>query len=488
MPASARREVADAVVLGLAAMWGTGLFVVFAPAAELAGGWLPLAVLIAGLVALAAGFAESDLAAGLPDAGGRYRYARERLSPGLARLTGVAGLAGRIASAAAAALVFGDYVLPAHPVCVALPLIVVLGALIAAGARWSVRGAWVLVPGLLFVLIAVVVSGLTQHVPAEWSATGTSAGGMVDPTGPVDRLGAVPGVPVDAAADGPTGRPAAVAPEVASDRSVAQLPGPAPGPGTPSGVLGAAGLMFFAFLGFSAVPATGGAATGGAATRGAAAGASGPSASSTGRRRTRLALPLAVLAALTSYLAVALALAHTLGMSRTAVEAAPLVAAVGGADTPALGVLVRVGAAAATGCALFAMLGGAGGTAAAMAVRNDLPGRLGLVGPRGRPWRADLAVVALSVLLVALVTPVQAVVFSACAALVHYALVGLASLRLPPGERRWPRWIAALTPPLCLGLAVLLPRPESVIAGVALASGWLISTAVARRAVARRTR
>ena len=477
MPASARREVADAVVLGLAAMWGTGLFVVFAPAAELAGPWLPLAVVIAGLVALAAGFAESDLAAGLPDAGGRYRYARERLSPGLARLTGVAGLAGRTASAAAAALVFGDYVLPAHPVCLALPLIAVLGGLIAAGARWSVRGAWVLVPGLSFVLIAVVVTGLTRPVPAEWSAAGASSGALVVPTGPVGRPATIPGVPVDAA----TGGPAASAPEVTPDRSGVQVPGPAPGAGTPSGVLGAAGLMFFAFLGFSAVPATGAAGIGAVGIGVVETGASAGSAASAGRRRTWLALPVAVFAALASYLAVAVVLAHTLGVSRTALETAPLVAAVGGADNPALGVLVRVGAAAATGCALFAMLGGAGGTAAAMAVRNDLPGRLGLVGPRGRPWRADLAVVALTVLLAVLVTPVQAVVFSACAALVHYALVGLASLRLPPGARRWPRWIAALTPPLCLGLAVLLPRPETVVAAVALAAGWLISTAVARR-------
>jgi APA family basic amino acid/polyamine antiporter len=188
-----------------------------------------------------------------------------------------------------------------------------------------------------------------------------------------------------------------------------------------------------------------------------------------------------VLAALVSYLAVALALAHTLGASRVAAEAAPLVAGVGGGDAPALGVLVRVGAAAATGCALFAMLSGAGGTAAAMATHNDLPGRLGLLGSRGRPWQADLAVVALTVLLAALVTPVAAVAVSACAALVHYALVGQASLRLSPGERRWPRWTAVLTPPLCLGLALFLPRPESVAAVVALAVGWVLSTVGARR-------
>jgi APA family basic amino acid/polyamine antiporter len=79
MPVEPRRRhgSADAVVLGLAAMLGTGVFIVFAPAARSAGAWLPLAVLLAAAVAAASAFAEADLAAEDPGPGAGYRYGRE---------------------------------------------------------------------------------------------------------------------------------------------------------------------------------------------------------------------------------------------------------------------------------------------------------------------------------------------------------------------------------------------------------------------------
>jgi APA family basic amino acid/polyamine antiporter len=46
-----RLGTTDAVVLGLAAMLGTGVFAVWAPAAAAAGPWLLLAVVLAGVVA-----------------------------------------------------------------------------------------------------------------------------------------------------------------------------------------------------------------------------------------------------------------------------------------------------------------------------------------------------------------------------------------------------------------------------------------------------
>jgi len=127
-----RRRSVDAVVLGLAPMLGTGVFLVFAPAAWLAGRWLPLAIVLAGLAAACAAFADADLAARYPGSGAGYRYAREQLAPCVGRLAGLAALIGRITSAAVSALVFGNYVLPGHPIGVAVPLIlVVLGANLA---------------------------------------------------------------------------------------------------------------------------------------------------------------------------------------------------------------------------------------------------------------------------------------------------------------------------------------------------------------------
>jgi APA family basic amino acid/polyamine antiporter len=234
-------------------------------------------------------------------------------------------------------------------------------------------------------------------------------------------------------------------------------------------VLTAAGLVFFAFLGFSSVSRD----------------ASAPAGSAVGEERgpavPRLAVSLVLLIPLVSYLLVAAALMHTLDLSRLAMESAPLVAGVGGADAPALGVLVRVAAAAATTCALFAALGGVGRTAADMAAYRDLPSCLGAPGARGGRWFSGLLGVAGAVLVVVLANPVAAVAITACCGLVYYAMVNLAALRLPAAQRRWPKWTSALGLPLCLGLAVLLPRTQVVIVGLMLVVGFVICTLLYRR-------
>jgi basic amino acid/polyamine antiporter, APA family len=474
-----RHESADAVVLGLAAMLGTGVFIVFAPAARSAGAWLPLAILLAAAVAAVSAFAEADLAAEDPAPGAGYRYCRERLAPWVGRLAGVAALLARTAAAAAAGMVFGNYVLPGHPVLVAVPLIVVVSALNVAGLRWTVRGAWVLVLGVLIVLVVVVLIGLTRHVPADWSVTGMAEGAAGDTVMP----GGAPG--------------AGGLPLTAEDAVRAAYPV------NLMGVLTAAGLVFFAFAGFGSAirsgPLSGRAPARTSGPTPTPLPQSGPTPLSTptplspsvqlpvpaggrpGGRGGRWAIPALLLVALVSYLAVAVALVHTLDIPRLAIETAPLAAAVGGSDTPAVGVLVRAGAAAATACALFRILAGAGDTAAAMARHRDLPRWLGPRGARGVPWIAELVAAAGAVLVVMLSGPVMAVALTACAALVYYALVNLAALRLPAGTRRWPAWTSVLGVPLCLGLAVLLPRTQVVVTAAVLVAGCVLSTVLARR-------
>src|SRR4051812_50044354 len=64
VPGSVTRRpgTANAVVLGLAAMLGAGVFGVWGPAAAAAGVWLPVAVVVAGIVALCVAAAGSDIA------------------------------------------------------------------------------------------------------------------------------------------------------------------------------------------------------------------------------------------------------------------------------------------------------------------------------------------------------------------------------------------------------------------------------------------
>ena len=175
MSSSVQRRLgtADAVVLGLAAMLGTGVFAVWAPAAAAAGPWLLLAVVLAGIVAACNAASTADLAVAHPESGGGYVYGRERLSPAAGRLAGVAFLVGKTASAAAAAGVFGAYVLPSQPLPTALGVIVAGTVLNIAGVRWTARGAYALVGGTLVVLLVVVVVGLFGSGGAEVASAAT---------------------------------------------------------------------------------------------------------------------------------------------------------------------------------------------------------------------------------------------------------------------------------------------------------------------------
>ncbi len=409
-----RLGTADAVVLGLAAMLGTGVFAVWSPAAAAAGPWLLLAVVLAGVVAAFNAASTADLAVAHPESGGGYVYGRERVSPGAGRLAGVAFLVGKVSSAAAAAGVFGAYVLPTAPIPVAIAVIVVITVLNSAGIRWTARGAYALVGGTLVVLLLVAAIGLLG--------------------------GRAPGV-MTAAVQPPPG---------------------APTPGGITGVLTAAGLVFFAFAGYARI------ATLAEEVRDP-------------RRSIRRAIATALGGTLVVYLLIGLALQVGLGVDRIAGEEAPLVALVDASVAAPLGVLVRVGAAVAAGSALLSVLVGVSRTALAMARRDDLPAPLALIGPRGTPWLADVLGGFAAVVVAVVAGPTAAIAVSACSVLVYYAVVNLAALRLPVAERRWPKWTAGLGLVGCLVLAVLLPVAQVVITAGVLAIVWTACTVLPQR-------
>lgn len=416
-----RLGTADAVVLGLAAMLGTGVFTVFAPAAAAAGGWLLLAVALAGLVAACNAMSTAELAAAHPESGGAYVYGRERIGPWAGRLAGVAFLTGKTASAGAAAGAFGLYVLPAYPWAAAVAAVIGVTVLNVAGVQWTARGAWVLVSGVLAVLAVVVAVGLLQ---------------------PVGDAGLPPAGPVTALAD------------LGGDGAAAR-----------SGVLGVAtavGLMFFAFAGYARIATLGEEVRDPTVT-------------------IRRAIPLALAIALVVYLAVAAALLVGLGAQRLAGDPTPLVTLVSGLSTPGLGVLVRLGAAVATVSVLLSVLVGISRTSLAMARRRELPRPLAVVGSRGTPWRADLLAAAVALAVAVFAGPIAAIALSACSVLVYYAVINASALRLRPVERRWPRWTAWLGLVMCLALAVLLPPRSVLITAGVLAVGFAVTTLLGRR-------
>lgn len=104
--------VLDAVVVGLGAMIGAGIFAAPAPAARAAGGALLAALALAALVAYCNAHSSARLAARYPASGGTYVYGRERLGPFWGYLAGWGFVVGKTASCAAMTLTVGAYAWP----------------------------------------------------------------------------------------------------------------------------------------------------------------------------------------------------------------------------------------------------------------------------------------------------------------------------------------------------------------------------------------
>ena len=118
----------DAIAIGVASMVGAGVFAVWGPAAQAAGSWLLLGLVIAAVVAWANATSSAQLAAQYPAAGGTYVYGRERLGPWPGFLAGWSFVVGKTASCAAMALAFAAYVAPdgwATPVAIAVVWVLV---------------------------------------------------------------------------------------------------------------------------------------------------------------------------------------------------------------------------------------------------------------------------------------------------------------------------------------------------------------------------
>src|SRR4051812_46365024 len=146
----------DAVVVGLGAMIGAGVFAAFAPAARAAGNGLLLGLLIAAFVAYCNATSSAELAAVYPESGGAYVYGRKRLGAFWGFVAGWGFVIGKLASCAAMAMTFGSYAAPsvARPLAVAavigFTVLISLGGKRAVAVRGFVgaaapaaRGVWV---------------------------------------------------------------------------------------------------------------------------------------------------------------------------------------------------------------------------------------------------------------------------------------------------------------------------------------------------------
>ena len=216
------------------------------------------------------------------------------------------------------------------------------------------------------------------------------------------------------------------------------------------GILQSAGLLFFAFAGYARI------ATMGEEVR-------------EPRRVIPRAIVVALSIALVVYAVVAVAVLSALGPDAVAASAQPVADAAARSGWAWIGVVVRVGAAAASLGALLALVAGVTRTAFAMAREHDLPSALAAVHPRWHvPHRAELGASAAIVLLVAFVDLRGAIGFSSFGVLLYYLVANIAAFRQQGDARRYPRVLQVVGAIGCVVLAVTLPWP-SVVAGAAVA-------------------
>nr|WP_255426672.1 amino acid permease [Pseudonocardia sp. C8] len=350
------------------------------------------------------------------------------------RLGAVARVISRTAAAAAAAGVFGAYVLPSQPLPVAVVAVLAVIGVNAAGIRVSPGASTGLVAATLLVLAVVAVVGLGPPGPDE--------------TGPSSAAAAAGAAVTEGA-----GTPAE---PVVGTLQAAVEPGPL-------GVLTAAAFVFFVYTGLARVAELGGSLR-------------------DPMRAIRRAPAAAVLITTVLVLVLSAALLSGLGAERLAGSATPLASLMDIGGSPAVGVLVRIAAAAATAAALLGALSRAAAGAARLARAGELPAFLGRGGPRGAPWVADLVLGGLTLALTVAAGPVTAIAVAVAAALLHHALLHLAVLRLP-GRPATAAFVAGAGGTGCLILAGALPGWPLAATAVALVAGWVLCTVHARSAV-----
>jgi APA family basic amino acid/polyamine antiporter len=174
-----RLGTGDAVILGLGAMVGAGVFAAWAPAARATGSAVLVALGVAAVVAYCNAAASAQLAAVYPTSGGTYIYGRERLGQWCGFAAGWAFVIGKTASIAAMALTVGVYAVPDHWMAQRLVAVAAVVGFAALNYRGVHKTA-----ALTRILITLTGLALALTVAAIWSsgrATTTHLAGWATP-------------------------------------------------------------------------------------------------------------------------------------------------------------------------------------------------------------------------------------------------------------------------------------------------------------------
>jgi basic amino acid/polyamine antiporter, APA family len=391
-----------AVATGLAAILGAGIFAVIAPAAGLAGPALLVSFTIASAVAFCNALSSSQLATVFPRSGGTYEFGRRMMGDWWGFGAGWMFLIANTVGPGAIALAFGGYATavwsPLSARTVAVLAALAMTGINALGIRRSVRLTQVVVVLSVLSLLAVAAIALPHANAAHFSPFA---------------------------------------------------------PGGALGVVQAAGLLFFAFTGYSRI------ATLVEEVRDP-------------KRTIVRATIIALTTATALYLLVAFAVLGVLGAGTLAGSPSPLAQSMVTVGSAVGLAIVAAGALLTTFNEGLSDLLGVSRVAFAMGRGHDLPATLSRISPNANPWRAVLAVGAVAILVAAFAPFELAIAVSSFGTLLYYTVTNLSALRLPSSQRQFPRALAVGGLAGCFGLAFLLPIFDVLVGLGLLAVGLFL--------------
>ena len=171
--------------LAVGAMLGSGIFVLPGMAAAIAGPWVCLSYLVAGLLVLPALLSKAELATAMPVAGGTYVYVERSMGPWMGTITGMGNWFTLSAKTAFALVGLGSYLTvfsDADPMTVSLTILAVMITLNILGASKASL--------LQLIIVSCCLMGLGTFVVMGFASADTT---LLEPALPNGAMGIIGG-------------------------------------------------------------------------------------------------------------------------------------------------------------------------------------------------------------------------------------------------------------------------------------------------------
>lgn len=383
-------NVNDAVFIGLGSMIGAGIFTSISPAASAAGSGLVIGLIIAAFIAFLNASSSAQLARLYPSSGGTYVYASKRLNNFWGWISGWSFIIGKLASCAAVSLAFGYYIMPSYAKYFAVGAIIIFTLVNYFGIKPTATVTRIIVSIVLSTLLVIVLLSLNSlHFSNLKPFIGTT--GIY-------------------------------------------------------GILQSAGIIFFAFAGYSRIATI-------------AEEVKDPTKS----------IPKAILISLAitfvTYAIIILLAVLVVGPPGLSQSNTPLLTTLNTAGYSNWQWVVKIGSTFATLGVLLSLMAGISRTLFAMSADHKLPTYLSQVHPKYKvPYLAEITVGLILIIIVSLIDIRSAIGFSAFTVLFYYAITNAAAITLRPKEILFSKNLAILGFIGCILLDFTLPI-ESILAG-----------------------